>query len=73
MRCVQKSGVECFFSTEFFDWQIQSKESSYSSGSATRNSQSKKVGSRKPFVDCVRKPNLGFIRKVRFRLTNPTE
>ena len=31
------------FSTEFFDWRIQSKQSSFSTGSASRNSQSKKV------------------------------
>ena len=27
------------FSTEFFDWRIQSKKSSFSTGSASRNSQ----------------------------------
>ena len=37
------------FSTEFFDWRIQSKKSSFSTGSARRNSQSKKVESKKPF------------------------
>ena len=30
-------------STEFFDWRIQSKKSSFSTGSASRNSQSKKA------------------------------
>ena len=51
------------FSTEFFDWRIQSKKkSSFSTGSASRNSQSKKVESKKPFFDCVRKPDLGFIQ-----------
>ena len=51
------------FSTEFFDWRIQSTKSSFSTGSASRNSQSKKVESKKPFFDCVRKPDLGFSRK----------
>ena len=53
-------------STEFFDWRIQSKKSSFSTGSASRNSQSKKVESKKPFFDCVRKPDLGFSRKRPF-------
>ena len=48
------------FSTEFFDWRIQSKKSSFFTGSASRNSQSKKVESKTPFFDCVRKPDLGF-------------
>ena len=51
------------FSTEFFDWRIQSKKSSFSTGSASRRSQSKKVESEKPFFDCVREPDLGFSRK----------
>ena len=51
------------FSTEFFDWRIHSKKSSCSTGSASRNSQSKKVESKKPFFDYVRKPDLGFSRK----------
>ena len=54
------------FSTEFFDWRIQSKISTFSTGSASRNSQSKKVESKKPFFDCVRKPDLGFSRKRLF-------
>ena len=54
------------FSTEFFDWRIQSKKSSFSTGSASRNSWSKKVESKKPFFDCVRKPDLGFSRKRPF-------
>ena len=37
------------FSTKFFDSRIQSKKSSFSTGSASRNSQSKKVESTKPF------------------------
>ena len=53
------------FSTEFFD-RIQSKKLSFSTGSASRNSQSKKVESKKPFFDCVRKPDLGFSRKRPF-------
>ena len=55
------------FSTEFFDcWKIQSKKSSLTTRSASRNSQSKKVESKKPFSDCVRKPDLGFSRKRPF-------
>ena len=54
------------FSTEFFDWRIQSKKSSFSTGSASRNSQSKKVESKKPFFDCVRKLDLGSSRKRPF-------
>ena len=50
------------FSTEFFD----SKKSSFSTGSASRNSQSKKVESKKPFFDCVRKPDLSFSPKRPF-------
>ena len=53
-------------STEFFDWRIQSKKSSFSTLSASRNSQSKIVDSKKPFFDCVRKPDLGFSRKRPF-------
>ena len=54
------------FSTEFFDWRIQSKKSSFSTGSASRNSQSKTVESKKPFFDCVIKPDLGFSRRRLF-------
>ena len=39
------------FSTEFFDWRVQSKKLSFSIGSASRNSQSKKVESKKPVFD----------------------
>ena len=57
-------------STEFFDCRIQSKiqskKWSFSTGSASRNSQSKKVESKKPFFDCVRKLDLGFSRKRPF-------
>ena len=52
------------FSTEFFDWRILSKNST---GSATRNSQSKKVQLKKLSFDCVRKLDfLGFSRKKPF-------
>ena len=44
------------FSTEFFDGQIQSKESSFSTESPSRKTQSKKVESKKPLFNCVRKP-----------------
>ena len=39
---------------------------SFSTGSASRNSQSKKVESKKPFFDCVRKLDLGFSRERPF-------
>ena len=45
------------FSTEIFDWRIQSKKSSFSTEPASRNSQSKKGESKKPFFDCIRKPD----------------
>ena len=54
------------FSTKFFDWRIRSKKSSFSTGSASRNSQPKKVESKKPFFDCVKKLDLGFSRKRPF-------
>ena len=38
----------------------------FSTGSASRNSQSKKVESNTPFFNCVRKPDLGFSRKRPF-------
>ena len=41
---------------------FQSKKSSFSTRSANRTSQSKKVESKKPFFDCVRKLDLGFSR-----------
>ena len=50
------------FSTEFFD----SKNSTFSTRSASRNPQSKKVESKKPFFDRVRKPERGFSRKRPF-------
>ena len=54
------------FSTDFSDWRIQSKKSSFSTESASRNSQPKKVESEKLFFDCARKPDLGFSRKRPF-------
>ena len=51
MRSVQKTRVKLF-------------RLSFSTGSASRNSQSKKVESKKPFF--VRKPDLGFSRKRPF-------
>ena len=59
MRSVQKTSV-------IFFRRIQSKKSSFSTGFASRNSQSKKVESKKPFFDCVRKLDLGFSRKRPF-------
>ena len=53
MRLVQKTRVKLF-------------RLSFSTGSASRNSQSKKVESKKPFFDCVRKLYLGFCRKRPF-------
>ena len=65
-RCGRFKNTCKTFSTEIFDWRIQSKKSSFSTGSASRNSQSKKVESKKPFFDCVRKPDLSFSRKRPF-------
>ena len=62
MQSVKKTRVKLFrlsFST-------QSKKSSFSTGSASRKSQSEKVESKKPFFDCVRKPDFGFSRKRPF-------
>ena len=53
MRSVQKTGVKLF-------------RLSFSTGSASRNSQSKKVESKTPFFDCVGKPDWGFSRKRPF-------
>ena len=53
MRLVQKTRVKVF-------------RLSFSTGSASRNSPSKKVEPKKPFFDCVRKPGLGFSRKRPF-------
>ena len=54
------------FSTELSDRRIQSKKSSFSTGSASRNPQSQKIESKKPFFDCIRKPDLGFSRNRPF-------
>ena len=53
MRWVKKTRVKRFRLT-------------FSTGSPTRKTQSKKVESKKLFFDCVRKPNLGFSRKKPF-------
>ena len=53
MRSVQKTRVNRF-------------RLSFSTGSASRNSQSNKVESKQPFFDCVRKLDLGFSRKIPF-------
>ena len=53
MRSVQKTRVKLF-------------RLSFSTGSASRNSQSQKVESKKPVFDCVSKPDLGFSRKRPF-------
>ena len=60
------------FLIEFFDWRIPWKKSSFPTGSASRNSQSKKVEPKTPFFDCIRQVDLGVSRKGCFRLTNPT-
>ena len=62
MRSVKKTRV-ILFRLIFFDWRMQSKKSSFSTGSASRNSQSRKVESKKPYFDCVRNLELGFSRK----------
>ena len=54
------------YSTGFFDWQIQSKNLSFSTGSPSQKTQSKKVESKRPFLDCVWKPDLSFSRKRPF-------
>ena len=46
-------------------------KSSFSTGPASRNSQSKKVESKKPFFDSVRKPDLGFSPKRPFSTEKP--
>ena len=60
------------FSTEFFDWRIQSKKSSFSTGSASRNSQSKKLSRKKPISTAEESLIWALVEKGRFRLTNPT-
>ena len=55
-------------STEFFNWQIQSKKSSFSTGSASRNSQSKNLSR----LTVKKSPICASVEKGRFRLTNPT-
>ena len=73
-RCDGFKNQVLTFSTEFFDWQIQSKKSifrldlpvekvHFSTGSTSRKKQSKNVE--------PKKPDLGFSRKRPFRLTNP--
>ena len=47
------------FSTEFFDWRIQSKKLTFSTGYPRRKTQSEEVEPKKPFFDSVRKPDLG--------------
>ena len=65
MRWVQKSGVKLFRLS--FSTGSSRKSRVFSTGSASRrNSQSKKVESKKPFLDCARKPDLGFSRKRPF-------
>ena len=44
----------------------RSSRKSFSTGSPSRKTQWKKVESKKPFFDCVRKPELGFSRKRPF-------
>ena len=58
MRSVQKTRVKLF-------------RLRFSTGPASRNAQSKKVESKKPFFDCVRKPDLGFSRKRPFSTDKP--
>ena len=65
MRSVKKTGVT-LLSTEIFDWQIQSKKSTFSTGFLSQEIQSKKVETKKPFFDCARKTDWGFSRKRSF-------
>ena len=54
------------FSTEFFDWRISSKKSRgfRLDPSASRNSQSKKFESTKPFFDVYKKARFGPLSKT---------
>ena len=52
------------FSTEFYEDAVE--KVGFSTGSASRNSQSKKVESKKPFFGCIRKLDLGVSRKRPF-------
>ena len=45
----------------------------FSTGSASRNSQSKKVKPKKLIFDCGRKLDLGFSQRRQFSTDNPTE
>ena len=59
MRSVKKTRVKLFRLSFSTGGPVEKR-------SASRNSQSKKVESKKPFFDCVRKLYLGFSRKRPF-------
>ena len=69
----QKTRVKLFRSSFSTGGSVEKVEFFFA-GSASRNSQSKKIELKKPFFACVRKLDLGFnsVEKGRFRLTNPT-
>ena len=72
MRWVQKTGVK-LFRLNFSNGRSSRKKSTtqnFSTGSPSRKTQSKKVESKKPLFDRVRKPNLGFSRKRPFSTDN---
>ena len=66
MRSVQKTRVQLFRLSFSTGGSNRKSQSSFATESASRNSQSKKVESKKPFFDCVRKPDWGFGRKSPF-------
>ena len=64
MRWVKKTGVKLFRLSFRLTDPVEKVE--FSTGSPSRKTQSKKVESKKPYFDCVRKPDLGFSRKRPF-------
>ena len=65
MRWVQNTGVELFRLT-FSTGRFSRKSGDFSTGSASKKTQRKKIDFKKTFLDCVRKPNLGSSRKRPF-------
>ena len=64
MRWVKKTGEEIL--TRLIRLTDPVEKSSFSTGSPSRQTQSKKIESKKPFFDCIRKLDLGFSRKRPF-------
>ena len=65
MRWDKKARVK-LFRLSFSTGTIPSRNLTFSTGSPSRKTQSKKVESTKLFFDCVRKPDLGLSRKRPF-------